>query len=206
MGSLTPLTRDAGLPRGTNLAVTADEAHRLPRRPSAPWRPGHRPGTTGPSAPGHLPGIPAQDMAHQHQPAHVHPHPQLVMPRPSLARLDRLQLGMSPQIIRHDRILDEAHATSGDIRTLVDLFGLSIGGAEPYMAAVSHSNSAKAHNGLPAVGDTMSLGGMLRGDGSAVVFGYRGRLAACVTSWCTASTTTLKPRRLWVAIASYMPR
>jgi hypothetical protein len=48
-----------------------------------------------------------------------------------------IQLGMSPQIIRRDRILDEAHAASGDIRALVDLFGLSIAGAMPYINAVS---------------------------------------------------------------------
>lgn len=29
-----------------------------------------------------------------------------------------IQLGMSPQVIRRDRILDEAHATSGDIKQL----------------------------------------------------------------------------------------
>lgn len=52
-----------------------------------------------------------------------------------------IQLGMSPQVIRRDRILDEAHATSGDIKQLVELFGLSIAGAMPYVNAVSHANS-----------------------------------------------------------------
>jgi hypothetical protein len=52
-----------------------------------------------------------------------------------------IQLGMSPQVIRRDRILDEAHATSGDIRQLVELFGLSIAGAAPYANAVSHANT-----------------------------------------------------------------
>jgi len=51
-----------------------------------------------------------------------------------------IQLGTSPQVIRRDRILDEAHATSGDIRALVDLFGLSIAGAMPYINAVSQAN------------------------------------------------------------------
>lgn len=45
---------------------------------------------------------------------------------------------MSPQVIRRNRILDEAHATSGDIKQLVELFGLSIAGAAPYVNAVSH--------------------------------------------------------------------
>ncbi len=41
-------------------------------------------------------------------------------------------LGMSPQAVREDRILDEALATGGDIRRLCDLFGLTVGGAERY--------------------------------------------------------------------------
>jgi hypothetical protein len=53
----------------------------------------------------------------------------------------RCQLGMAPNIIRRDRILDEAHATSGDIKQLVSLFGLSVAGAMPYINAVSHANS-----------------------------------------------------------------
>lgn len=38
-------------------------------------------------------------------------------------------VGISPQTVREDRILDEALATSGDIRRLCDLFGLTVGGA-----------------------------------------------------------------------------
>jgi site-specific recombinase XerC len=41
-------------------------------------------------------------------------------------------LGISPQAVREDRILDEALATGGDIRRLCDLFGLTVGGAERY--------------------------------------------------------------------------
>ncbi len=41
-------------------------------------------------------------------------------------------LGISPQAVREDRILDEALATRGDIRRLCDLFGLTVGGAERY--------------------------------------------------------------------------
>jgi len=48
---------------------------------------------------------------------------------------------MSPQVIRRDRIFDEAQATSGDIKQLVELFGLSIAGAVPYVNAVSHANT-----------------------------------------------------------------
>jgi integrase len=41
-------------------------------------------------------------------------------------------LGIFPQAVREDRILDEALATGGDIRRLCDLFGLTAGGAERY--------------------------------------------------------------------------
>jgi len=41
-------------------------------------------------------------------------------------------LGISPQAVREDRILDEALATGGDIRRLCDLFGLTVGGTERY--------------------------------------------------------------------------
>jgi hypothetical protein len=41
-------------------------------------------------------------------------------------------LGISPQAVREDRILDEALATGGDIRRLCDLFGLTVGGAVRY--------------------------------------------------------------------------
>jgi hypothetical protein len=41
--------------------------------------------------------------------------------------------GAGGQVIRRDRILDEAHATGGDIRALTDLFGLTADGAMPYV-------------------------------------------------------------------------
>ena len=50
----------------------------------------------------------------------------------------RKRLGMSPQAIRQDRILDEAHASRGDIRRVSDLFGLSTAGAYRYTAAIDH--------------------------------------------------------------------
>ena len=46
------------------------------------------------------------------------------------------RLGISAQAIREDRILHEAHATSGDVRRLIDLFGLSVAGAQRYTATV----------------------------------------------------------------------
>jgi hypothetical protein len=49
------------------------------------------------------------------------------------------QLGMSGQVIRRDRILDEAHATGGDIRALTDLFWLTAAGAMPYVVSVNRT-------------------------------------------------------------------
>ncbi|MBM7494052.1 hypothetical protein JOD64_005274 [Micromonospora luteifusca] len=46
--------------------------------------------------------------------------------------------GLSATSIRQDRILDEAQATSGDVRRLADLFGLSIAAGNRYAATVEH--------------------------------------------------------------------
>jgi hypothetical protein len=50
-----------------------------------------------------------------------------------------LKLGSSVRAIREDRILDEAHASAGDLRRLCDLFGLSVKAAERYTATLDHS-------------------------------------------------------------------
>jgi hypothetical protein len=49
-----------------------------------------------------------------------------------------LRLGSSVRAIREDRILDEAHASAGDVRRLCDLFGLSVKAASRYTATVDH--------------------------------------------------------------------
>ena len=54
----------------------------------------------------------------------------------------RHQLGISGQQIRFDRILDEAHATGGDIRRIIDLFGLSVAGANRYIVTVNRPQPA----------------------------------------------------------------
>lgn len=46
--------------------------------------------------------------------------------------------GLSIAAIREDRILDEAHATGGDVRRLADLFGLSIQAGTRYTNVISH--------------------------------------------------------------------
>ena len=45
---------------------------------------------------------------------------------------------LTPAAIREDRILNEAHATSGDMRALTDLFGLSINATARYVATIDH--------------------------------------------------------------------
>ncbi|MFE9785206.1 hypothetical protein ACFYO7_07490 [Nocardia salmonicida] len=58
----------------------------------------------------------------------------------------RKRLGMTAQSIRMDRILNEAHATGGDIRRLSDLFGLSIAGAYRYTTMVDHPALDRLNN------------------------------------------------------------
>ena len=48
--------------------------------------------------------------------------------------------GLSPTAIREDRILSEAHATDGDVRRLVDLFGLSVQASTRYTATVDNED------------------------------------------------------------------
>ncbi|MET8779082.1 hypothetical protein ABZV58_29110 [Nocardia sp. NPDC004654] len=45
------------------------------------------------------------------------------------------RLGFRAQDLREDRLLDEAHATSGDVRRLCDLFGITVGAAQRYVDA-----------------------------------------------------------------------
>lgn len=49
-----------------------------------------------------------------------------------------LRLGSSVRAICEDRILDEAHASAGDLRRLCDLFGLSVKAAERYTTTLDH--------------------------------------------------------------------
>ncbi|MEV0050487.1 hypothetical protein AB0H34_08345 [Saccharopolyspora shandongensis] len=47
-------------------------------------------------------------------------------------------IGMTVQVIREDRIVDELIASEGDLRRICDLFGLTIAGAERYAATLGH--------------------------------------------------------------------
>lgn len=49
-------------------------------------------------------------------------------------------------VFRRDRILDEVNATSGDVRRLMDLFGLTAKGAQRYTATLNHP-SLDSHPG-----------------------------------------------------------
>ena len=59
---------------------------------------------------------------------------------PPGARWIKLKIDITggAQAVREDRILDEAHATGGDIRRICDMFGLSVNAAERYTATVDH--------------------------------------------------------------------
>lgn len=50
------------------------------------------------------------------------------------------KLGVRPQTIRQDRILQEAIATNGDVRRLADLFGISVGTAQRYADVILRPN------------------------------------------------------------------
>jgi hypothetical protein len=63
--------------------------------------------------------------------------------RPVTSWWIRHQLGLCGQEIRFDRILDEAHATGGDIRRLIDLFGLSFETASRYASTVNRLDSGQ---------------------------------------------------------------
>ena len=51
-------------------------------------------------------------------------------------RWARLKTGLTTRVMREDRILDEVHATNGDVRRLMDLFGLTAKGAQRYTATL----------------------------------------------------------------------
>jgi len=73
-----------------------------------------------------------------------------------------LKLGSSVQAIREDRILEEAHASAGDLRRLCDLFGLSVKAAERYAATLDHPSLVdldQAENPQPDSDSTAAASG-----------------------------------------------
>jgi hypothetical protein len=53
--------------------------------------------------------------------------------------------GLTVSMIREDRILNEAHATDGDVRRLVDLFGLSVQASTRYTNTLDHPDLTSGH-------------------------------------------------------------
>jgi site-specific recombinase XerD len=52
-------------------------------------------------------------------------------------------LGMPPDAVRRDRILDEAFATGGDLRQLTDLFGIHVATADRYAGIAQRATTAE---------------------------------------------------------------
>jgi hypothetical protein len=67
---------------------------------------------------------------------------------PRLTRSGRyfpwVRAGISPQALREDRILDEIHASTGDVRRICDLFGLTVDAAMRYTAVHDPGSIAEA--------------------------------------------------------------
>lgn len=53
--------------------------------------------------------------------------------KPYGSRWAQILLGMSPRVIREDRILHEIHATGGDVRRVCEMFGYTVSGAMRYL-------------------------------------------------------------------------
>lgn len=94
------------------------------------------------------------DHRNQTWPATINPH--LLVTRVSAPRLTRVgdqfpwtSTRLRPQALREDRILQEIHATGGDIRRLCDLFGLSVNAATRYATALNHPDLETAHAPVP---------------------------------------------------------
>ncbi len=109
--------------------------HRYRRRPPRPRRPRHPPGRPGP---GHA-SPPGSTTATETWPASINPH--LFIGRRSAPRLTPVGkqfpwkgTELRPQALREDRILQEIHATGGDVRRICDLFGINIETAMRYAA------------------------------------------------------------------------
>lgn len=67
------------------------------------------------------------------------------------------RLGISPQALRQDRILDEAIATNGDLRRICDLFGVTIATALHYATVLDNPDLVAAP--IPATTTSSGTGG-----------------------------------------------
>lgn len=60
---------------------------------------------------------------------------------------------LRPQALREDRILQEIHATGGDVRRVCDLFGLSVSSAIRYAATIGQPELDAEHPSVPGTRD-----------------------------------------------------
>jgi hypothetical protein len=63
-----------------------------------------------------------------------------------------MKTNLRPQTLREDRILQEIHATGGDVRRICDLFGITVGTAMRYAAAPSPPGLEHQPHPLPSNG------------------------------------------------------
>ena len=78
-------------------------------------------------------------------------NPHLFINRKTAPRLTRsgryfpwVRAGISPQALREDRILNEIHATGGDVRRICDLFGVTIDAALRYAHVLDETDEPTA--------------------------------------------------------------
>lgn len=62
---------------------------------------------------------------------------------------------LRPQALREDRILQEIHATGGDVRRICDLFGIGIDAALRYGATIEHADPRPTRQQVPRTRDPM---------------------------------------------------
>jgi hypothetical protein len=92
-------------------------------------------------------------------PASINPH--LFLTRKSAPRLTPVgkqfpwkNTNLRPQSLREDRILQEIHATGGDVRRICDLFGITIETAMRYALTLAHPALEHPHPRVPRTRDS----------------------------------------------------
>lgn len=102
-------------------------------------------------------------------PGSINPH--LFVSRRSATRLVRVgsqfpwnNTSLRPQALREDRILQEIHATGGDMRRICDLFGIAVNAASRYALTLGHPGladhdvvSSRTHGSKEAIHDSAPL-------------------------------------------------
>jgi hypothetical protein len=102
-------------------------------------------------------------------PGSINPH--LFVSRRSATRLVRVgsqfpwnNTSLRPQALREDRILQEIHATGGDMRRICDLFGIAVNAASRYALTLGHPDladhdvvSSRTHGSKEAIHDSAPL-------------------------------------------------